>query len=646
MVNRNKTAAEYAAIALAPILIFIMISSLANFLMLILYHGQYGQRVSWTILMSTMGAVALARIAIEQSRAYSMGYAFALGAATFIGMTRFVGSPLFCLFILGLIGYLADRIVHDCTIIDESQDSSGSGLIDSGRLFIKSQFAESTPSTESTTATTESSDPKPAVAPSTDVVTSEPPLKRKPRRRKQNQPGRTVMYLAIGALPLFGLGQFMMATDSQSWSAAQWYLAIYLFSALSLLVTTSFLGLRRYLRQRDAEMPTNVTVGWLAGGITMIMVVLTIAYMAPMPGQLLAGFRFPDFLDSPNDQTASRYGWGDEGAQDGPDDAAQTPNDPDENQKESAGERYERGAEAGNVGQGNRKDGPAGSEKGGDKSGAKGDDQSEQKGGDSKSEKQQGGEKSEDSKQSEKSDSSSNSEDQKQADSKQSADQSDQPSESETDEDGSDDPKTDDSEQSKSSESERQKEQQKQPTEQNRQANDKPQPAQSPPSSPSMDIAGSLGTLFKFLIAITLLAAIAGYVWIYRDHLRRWLEDLLGKRPRPTELVAVDGPSIGELDAPPRPFATFKNPIGTEPDPRRVLVITFQAFEAWTREQGWKREKDETPTEFISRVSAAVPQVSAAAAQVVNAYNRIVYGNGRPSQADLNAASKVWGGMR
>ena len=75
-------------------------------------------------------------------------------------------------------------------------------------------------------------------------------------------------------------------------------------------------------------------------------------------------------------------------------------------------------------------------------------------------------------------------------------------------------------------------------------------------------------------------------------------------------------------------------------------MITFQAFEAWTREQGATRGKDETPSEFIRRIASTVPQMSSAASQVVDAYNRIVYGRGGASDRDLNAAREIWHGMQ
>jgi hypothetical protein len=289
-INTSKTAADYAAIAIAPLLIFLMISSLANFLILILYHGGYPQRVAWTLLMFTLGAVGIARVAIERDRAYSLGYAGVLGIAAFIAMAKFVDSPIFSAFILALIAYLADVIVRDCTLIDDTVDASGQGLIDSGRIFIKNQIQQGS-----------------------DAEADESPVKAT-GKKKTHQPGRTVMYLALAALPLFGLGQFFLRTDAGTWSRAQLLLACYLFSALSLLVTTSFLGLRRYLRQRQVEMPGDVSVAWLGGGLAMIAAVLFIAHVAPLPVLALNPFELPEFLDSPPGGEASRVGGGVGGA--------------------------------------------------------------------------------------------------------------------------------------------------------------------------------------------------------------------------------------------------------------------------------------------------------------------------------------------
>ena len=35
--------------------------------------------------------------------------------------------------------------------------------------------------------------------------------------------------------------------------------------------------------------------------------------------------------------------------------------------------------------------------------------------------------------------------------------------------------------------------------------------------------------------------------------------------------------------------------------PQQIVVITFQAFEAWARDRGICREEEETPSEFLKR---------------------------------------------
>ena len=265
-----------------------MISSLANFLILVLYRGGFQSRLSWTVMCFTMGIVAVARIAIERDRVYSYGYAAALGLATLLVMSRLVDSLLFCIFILFVVGYLADLIVRDCTLIDDDVDASGEGLIDSGHLFLKKQIEIS--ASEGHRA---------------EMQTGEPEGKVSKPRGKVSQPGRTVMYLAMAALPLFGLGQFFLRNDSASWASAKYLLAFYLFASLSLLVTTSFVGLRRYLRQRKVDMPTDVSVAWLSAGVALIAVVLLLAYFAPMPGRALASFEFPKLFDSPGNTSST-----------------------------------------------------------------------------------------------------------------------------------------------------------------------------------------------------------------------------------------------------------------------------------------------------------------------------------------------------
>ncbi|MEM6689633.1 MAG: DUF4129 domain-containing protein [Planctomycetota bacterium] len=275
MKRRLPTAADYAVVAVTPFLIFVMLAALCNFLMLLLYRGGFPARVSWIMFFYTLGVVSVARLAIEQSRNYSIGYALALAAVAMVAMSSFFGSPFASFCLIAAIGYLADWVVRDCTVIDESIDSSDRGLIDS--IF----FGSASTSKKKSGGTA--------------IV------------------GRSVVYLAMGALPLYGIGQFFIRSGGGSWSAAKRYLALYLFAALSLLVVNSFLGLRRYLRQRGVEMPVNVSASWIGGGLAMVLMVMMITFVLPIPGQWLRQGQWFAFLDN-QQLSASSLGWGNEAA--------------------------------------------------------------------------------------------------------------------------------------------------------------------------------------------------------------------------------------------------------------------------------------------------------------------------------------------
>ncbi|MEM9587360.1 MAG: hypothetical protein AAGA03_08755, partial [Planctomycetota bacterium] len=579
-----KTAADYAAIAVAPVLIFLMICSLANFVMLIFYHGPFPERVAYITFMFTMGAVASARISIEQSRSYALGYVITLGAVTFLVMMQFVGAPLFSAGILLLIGYLADRIVHDCTLIDDEVDASGVGLIDSGRLF----------ATESLKQTTSDDDPPPSDPPAADSPSA------KSRTRVKHQPGRTVMYLALAALPLFGLGQFMMRTDGDSWTRAQTFLAVYLFSALSLMVVTSFLGLRRYLRQRRVDMPTNVSIGWLAGGLVMIALILVVAYLLPLPGKTIAQARLPDWLGDVEDFSASRLGWGNESADQQLRDTPTAPQRPDQPAPEDSPVVAKEGAKAGDAGTGNRDDGPAGDQSGGDQSGGES--------GESESESSSGSEQSSDSQQS----SSSSESDQNQSQASRSEQPQSEMSESERSDSQPRESESDKSESNKSrdeAESSDPKSDDEQPADQQSdqppEADEEAQSPVPPPQSQSPGLLSGLTTLVKVVLFLVLFGIVAAFLYFNRDAIRQWWLGLFGD-PEPEEAEKAALSKAVATVKPPRPFSSFRNPIGMESDPQRVIVITFQAFDAWSREHGWARRDDETPSEFIRRVAGNI----------------------------------------
>ena len=625
-----------------------MISSLANFLILVLYRGGFQSRLSWTVMCFTMGIVAVARIAIERDRVYSYGYAAALGLATLLVMSRLVDSFVFCIFILIVVGYLADLIVRDCTLIDDDVDASGEGLIDSGHLFVKKQIQETTAEEEDSKSKTTKS------------------------QRKTSQPGRSVMYLALAALPLFGLGQFFLRNNNASWASAKYLLAFYLFASLSLLVTTSFVGLRRYLRQRKVEMPKDVTIAWLSAGLALIAAVLLIAYFAPMPGRALATFELPKMFDSPGNTSASRFGWGNEGADQGKPDTPGTTSDPYADRKETQGQVNRKGGEPGGSGDGQRKDGPAGTRKGGKQSGGS------QKGKSQDSSKQNSGKQSNPN-----GDSQAGTKSKQQNSMEQSASESGK-SESGKSESGKSEPGKSESGKSESGESESgesasgesesgenesgenesgEREAKNGNSDDSQQAEDQASGSRESQSSSRRsqqsssesqssvaesisDAVSMLGSVLKFLIILVLVAIIG--IFLYRNWslICEWFSNLFAvKESRSAEFEQAE--SRPSPDSPPRPFSSFRNPIGRDPDLRRVVIITFQAFESWSWECGVMRGKEETPAEFTRRVAKTLPdsfseQLPTHASQVVESYNRIVFGRGNATKGDVAAAAHVW----
>ncbi|MFN5951607.1 MAG: hypothetical protein ACK43N_24170, partial [Pirellulaceae bacterium] len=281
----RPTLADMAMAAIAPVLIIGMISCLVFFLVNLLYRGDFTIRLMYLLGLYTFGSVFIARIAIEQSRSVALGYTAALGLATYFVVMRFVrfSGPLqsiadfLVIGFLVLIGFLADRITWDCTWIDERAPTSPEGLLQSLGLVRST-------------------------------------LNRKDRKQatRRHNPGIWVLYFALLAIPLFGLGQLAIpAYETLARQRAILFLFGYLLCALSLLVVTSFLGIRRYLRRRNIEMPAGVTSAWLFWGVGSILAVLFAVWLLPLPssGPWAA---MGKWITSPDNLIASRFGWGPE----------------------------------------------------------------------------------------------------------------------------------------------------------------------------------------------------------------------------------------------------------------------------------------------------------------------------------------------
>src|SRR5580704_15313191 len=266
MAKRSKTLADYVVIAISPLLIMTLVGSLNFFLLQLTYHGQYEMRLKWILFWFVSAAVLVARIAIEQGKEHATMFGIALTAAVGLVSLRLVDQFLLAWLLLAVCWWCTWKLTFDCTLIDDNEDASGEGLLQAAG------FRDETTSPSDANAV----DPEAANAESE----AEPAASNRP----VHAPGKWLVYFSLAALPIFGIGQlFIPSGDTEARTYGFSLLALYVASALGLLLTTSFLGLRRYLRQRKLQMPAKMTRAWLVTGTVIALALLSLALLLPQP---------------------------------------------------------------------------------------------------------------------------------------------------------------------------------------------------------------------------------------------------------------------------------------------------------------------------------------------------------------------------
>ncbi len=585
----HPTAADAIVAGVAPGLIIGMICCLVFFLITITCRGGFTIRLMYILGLFTFASVMVARIAIEQSRTLSMTYMGILGGATLLVVMRFVqfpgalailALPLTIMF-LALIGFLADRITFDCTLIDDTEDSSGVGLLQSLGLVDNPQKSS--------------------------------------KRKRRHNPGVWVLYFALLAIPLFGIGQMAIpAEETGSRRAAYWFLFGYLFFSLGLLISTSFLGLRRYLRQRTVEMPASLNMIWIGGGIAGVTLVLLVVSLLPLPSGSQGLLDLPFRIETATGLRPSPWGWGKEGKKEEPGDskASSTPGNQDSKKPSEATARG-------------------------------GKDPSNEKG-DTKSKSLQNDPKSKDSESTdEKGDSKKTSSNESESQSKEkNAEPSKNPSKEQNPEKSkaqqpSRDQKSDD--QQKPSEREKK----------DSQASSKA-PSQTTNSgrSWSVSLSGGLGNLSRWIVSGLLLLVIVYATFYYREELNQawrdfaaWWRGLFGDRSEDataSEATSMEVPSEPVIL---KPFNEFANPFSKTTsgwNATKVVRHTFEAIEAWGRERQLSRSAQETPEEYLYRLIKAYPDQTESLHRLVNLYNRLAYANATADVNEVKRLSTLW----
>lgn len=667
------TAFDAAAVAASTALIIGMVGSLVFFLIVAFYRGQYDGRLMYIFGLYSAAIVLVARIAIESGRTYANAFSLPLAAVSILAIMRFVTitgplGPLSWLVNIGLLAiawFLADRITFDCTLISERERSLQQGLLQSLGL-LKPDGLTRTPRDITREMTREIAE---------DLSLKQQAVGNKPNssKKKRHNPGVWVLYFALLAFPLFGLGQLAIPDEQQrDWAFT--FLFSYLACALSLLVLTSLVGMRRYLRQRGVAMPPEMNLQWLTVGLGSILVILVLCLVLPLPGRSLGLVGLPAIFQSPELLQTSQWGWGKEGSDNQSNsDATRSATEPADDQQAKKNPN----PPADGPPAANGKGPPQASDQASH-------DASVQESEQGKSEQGKSGDKSDSKSNSKGKGESAKNDTQPADDSRGKQSKNSDPKNSDLKKQGSqqsDDGSTNDSTQTEQVNSPKTKEQssgnddakkspepnrnakgdqpaaeQPQQTEQNDQATDSStdsnsQSTSANPLSQLLSQFSSLGELFKWLTIAVLAAIVIIYALTHPGEVAKFWRELcaliaalFGRRRSlelsPTEANVTPGPTLSR-----RPFHSYPNPFAAQLagwTAAQVIEHTFAALEAWAAEHGTPRLEQQTAAEFARQLAVAQPSLAPHTLVAANMLDQLMFANWKPQIADLQPLAKLW----
>lgn len=676
-----QTLADYMVVGISPALVMFMVGSLLWFLTIVFYQGDYTWRLLLVHAMFIMGCVSVTRLSMEEGAAYAALFAFPLAAVVAVAYVTFVKvngplaaiSPLINLMLEGIIWFSAHKLTRDCTLIDDTQDSSKQGLLQAMGWDRVQGEIEPPPSPQ-------------APAPTDDAAVSEPAAELDTAATREGQifdwlkslfqpdkrphtPGVWIVYFSVAALPLFGIGQWFIPSDQLELRRdAFWLLVVYVACGLGLLLNTSFLGLRRYLRQRNLQMPTEMAATWLGVGATMIVAVLLLVWLLPRPSAEYSVSQLDMFKSKPLDP--SRWGWGKDGTKQ-PGETKQTPASGDGGQKSDQAQSSKNGeskSESSGQGKGSKEGGQGEGEKssGGDKSDGGKSSGGKGTGKDKSSDGSKNKESGEDSQSGDKSDSKSGSKQKAfEQDDKQSDAKSDAKSEPSSEKSQQQSPEQDNQSSQDASQSEEQSSQEKSPDESQESSSSSPDPASPPPpSSPSRitqwlsQISPTLGQIIQWLFYILVILALIALAVIYRAQIvaawKKLLAELRALWARwarwfggPQPAAAADHVPAA---APPRPFSSYADPFSSGMAGQATLAelvrYTFEALEAWGREHDAPRAAGQTAHEYARQLGAVHQPLAGEVRFLAELYGQLAYAQTSIRSPNVEPLRTLWQQLR
>lgn len=602
----DQTLADYVGIAIAPALVMCLVGTLVMFLLEVCYSGDYVERMRWTMFFFVFGIVLVCRMAMLPDTAdRTWLYGGFLAAGTWVCLETFIEyphdsliralSPLINLGLIAVVWWSSGKLVRDCTSIDEDSDMSGEGLLQASGI--------------------ENTGEKATGKDAEDERTTAAGLiawwERYQRYRKKQEKKRTlgvwVIYFSLAALPLFGLGQSLIPPSEVGRRRSSFlFLAGYVASGLCLLMTTCFLGLRRYLRQRKLKMPPSMTGVWLVCGLVLIAALLGAGAVIPRPSAEFPMFNMQS-LTGGELFASSHAPLGDSPAK-GPGEGGDSP-DKEGKEGEVNGNSGQKekgpGSGSGNNSGGQQGDKSGGNQKGGEKGG---NQQGKNQGGNQKGGEESGKPQGEAQKGNER------------------GGQSGSPGRS-----GNSRPakggRTQD------------------PNAGSRDGRSSSQVVERTAGIVKWIVFAVVGLITAGVVVFAVIRFLANFTpraARFLEAWRRFWARLFGRRDKKQD---DDGPAVARARVrPPRPFSSFHNPfrLGQPWTPYELCCYTFSAFEAWAREHGVARQPGETPLEHAERMAEELPAMETDARRLALIYARGLYGSDELPPAVNDVLRQVW----
>jgi hypothetical protein len=456
---------------------------------------------------------------------------------------------------------------------------------------------------------------------------------------------------------MFGIGgRFISLENLESRRWCFWMLVLYVASAMALLLATSFLGLRKYLRQRRLAMPLDMTAMWVGAGSVLIVATIVVASLVPRPSPEYSIAQLIK-IDSP-ELWASRWGFGPEGAKSKADQPTTGGAEQQAGQQadQQGGGKADPQNKGGSPQPGKQGSGDSGNKNGGSQQSQQGQSQQgqSQQGQSQQGQSQQGQSQDNQSQGNESQGGESNSKTNP-AEGKNSQDQSkqgpanqNQNQQQSGDESSNSGKKTEQGESANDNQQSKSESGESSPGQSGRPADNS---SQSPQLIEHVQKAiGALGGLLKAALYVAIALVAAYLAWRYRAELlaawKKLLEELAALWPGLFGKKAQEPAAEAAASLPPRPFAAFADPFASgaaaRMSPAEVVRYTFAALEAWGRENGCPRAIGQTPHEFAAAIGDVDRTLAREAAQLAELYARMAYAPPAAIRTSFEPLRSLW----